>query len=439
MSSMSGMNSMSGMSSAEHNRPKGIQPTTAFFESHLLSRVLPFWERAVDATYGGVLTCFDNTGEHLLSTDKYTWSQGRFLWMWSRIVDDVERGRLSAPSAFRRYPDDCRRTARFLADHALMDNGNAVFLTTEDGTPKRAYDDVGMDASIYADCFVCVGWAQYAAVFGEQEYLERALLLYRRIVERIDDGRFATMPYPIHPGCSMLGVPMFAMYTGNELYQALVRLGDDRTAGVAGQVERFARALERTFYVDPYNVEVVGPTDITGSVLEHHLTPGHTVESLWFYIHAVEAVRGAALSPAELQKVARIGRWALEKGWDNRHGGIFRFVDRNGGPPGGLLVDDPYERLIRQTWDTKLWWVHSEALYFTALMAARTEDSFWTDMHHTVFDYTFSVFPHPDPTIGEWIQIRGRDGRPLDQVVALPVKDPYHIVRNLLLCVELGS
>jgi N-acylglucosamine 2-epimerase len=48
------------------------------------------------------------------------------------------------------------------------------------------------------------------------------------------------------------------------------------------------------------------------------------------------------------------------------------------------------------------------------------------------WDYVVRTFPHPDPAVGEWIQIRDRAGRPLEQVVALPVKDPYHIARNLL-------
>lgn len=39
----------------------------------------------------------------------------------------------------------------------------------------------------------------------------------------------------------------------------------------------------------------------------------------------------------------------------------------------------------------------------------------------------------PDPDGQEWIQIRSRDGSPLDEVVALPVKDPMHIARSLLL------
>ena len=32
--------------------------------------------------------------------------------------------------------------------------------------------------------------------------------------------------------------------------------------------------------------------------------------------------------------------------------------------------------------------------------------------------------------IGEWIQIGNRQGEPMEKVVALPVKDPFHIIRN---------
>ena len=42
-----------------------------------------------------------------------------------------------------------------------------------------------------------------------------------------------------------------------------------------------------------------------------------------------------------------------------------------------------------------------------------------------------------DPNVREWMQIRDREGRPENRVVALPVKDPYHVVRNLALLLEL--
>ena len=54
-----------------------------------------------------------------------------------------------------------------------------------------------------------------------------------------------------------------------------------------------------------------------------------------------------------------------------------------------------------------------------------------------VFDYTYRTFPNPDRTVREWIQIRTREGLPQEKVVALPVKDPYHIIRNVILIIEL--
>ena len=53
--------------------------------------------------------------------------------------------------------------------------------------------------------------------------------------------------------------------------------------------------------------------------------------------------------------------------------------------------------------------------------------------------YTLRTFPNPDPSIGEWIQIRTRAGAPLAESVGgrLPVKDPYHLMRTLMLLTDL--
>ena len=58
-------------------------------------------------------------------------------------------------------------------------------------------------------------------------------------------------------------------------------------------------------------------------------------------------------------------------------------------------------------------------------------------MHGSVFEYVFRIFPNPDRTVGEWIQIRDRQGVPLEKCVALPVKDPYHILQDVMLIIEL--
>ena len=58
-----------------------------FYENELTNRILAFWlPRCEDREYGGYVNCFDNAGEKLQSYDKYTWSQGRFVWVFSRLA-----------------------------------------------------------------------------------------------------------------------------------------------------------------------------------------------------------------------------------------------------------------------------------------------------------------------------------------------------------------
>lgn len=123
--------------------------------------------------------------------------------------------------------------------------------------------------------------------------------------------------------------------------------------------------------------------------------------------------------------------------WDPRHGGLFRYVDAEGPvAPRGTVDGSAYEELVTTTWDTKLWWVHTEAAYTTALGARRYGDGACADWAERIWNYTVATFPGRDEG-EEWIQIRDRAGRPLDRVVALPVKDPFHIARSLMQLVEL--
>jgi len=433
-------------------------PNKDLFRKVINKDLFPFWDRAVDRKLGGIFTCFDNNGEKLLSKDKYTWSQGRFLWMWSRYIENIRKGNIPepGPGVLERLEEDARRTASFLLEKSFMDSGQVIFLLSETGEPKTITQGAPLDASIYADCFICLGFSEYARVFREERFAFRALELYRNICARVDKGEIYTEPYPVPSGCSMMGISMFTMYTGSELAQSLFSLGKPEAAEAAATADKYAHIFENDFFIKPYNIEIKGPASLKDTLLARHLTPGHIVEGLWFLVHFVEFLPKMKYSGHKdlLQTYAlanTLGRWAMDHSWDTENGGIFRFIDREGGEPRGALIDDPYENLIRKTWDTKLWWVHTESLYFSALMAKRLKEvsvsakekesaeavRYWQGLHEKIFAYTFSVFPNPDSSIGEWIQIRRRDGSPLNEVVALPVKDPYHIFRNMLLLQEL--
>lgn len=408
-----------------------------WYFNELKDSILPFWERHVDRDFGGVINCLDNEGRNILSYDKYTWSQGRFLWEISRLVFLVNEGILkdSIVSDMTQLVEDCHKCAVFCRDHALLPNDHVSFLLTRDGHPKEAFKGVGLEASWYADCFVALGFAQYAATFRNRFYAMLSKSLFDEIALRYDSRSIHTSPYPIPKGCWMHGVVMFAMHTASVVAMALSSCGlKDDAWHVKKKAKLYAQELESNHYRPPFVRELSGPSSMDGTMLFRHMTPGHALEGIWFYLHLMEDLD---LGDSKFELASSLARQAMEKGWDKEFGGLLHFVDGiEGGRPRGDLVGEPYEKTL-QSWDAKLWWVHSEALYATALLAKETGDSFWQEQNEKVFQYTFSTFPNPDKEVGEWIQIRRRDGSPMNEFVALPLKDPYHIVRNFLYLEEL--
>ena len=139
---------------------------------------------------------------------------------------------------------------------------------------------------------------------------------------------------------------------------------------------------------------------------------------------------------ARMKEAARQGaEYLMDQFWDKEYGGLLRFVDIDGGRPKGIDSKSDYENLISSTWDMKLWWPHSEMLYLYRKLYVLTKDKDFDNYYKMAFDYSFSTFPSTNN--GEWVQIRDRRGKPVDKVVALPVKDPFHIMRDFLKIIKL--
>lgn len=411
-----------------------------FYQQHLETVILPFWlQRGIDRDEGGFFTCFDNRGEHLVSTDKYTWSQGRFIWLLARLADLGRRGVVRQDP--ERMLDSARRGVDFVTRHAFLENANCAFLVDRYGNKKESVPGKGFDTSFFADCFVVLGFAEYARVTGDERTLEHAVDLCDRIVSRLSAGAVRSEPYPIPEGYRAHSVPMIMLNVTQELASALESFGHPRAAELRSASRGYMREIMERFRRDDDLVaEMVPATDAPGdgdadTLLARHITPGHTIESMWFVMH--EAVTTG--DDRWVRQAARAVARAFEVGWDEEYGGLLRYVDRAGGKPGGREIGDVYERLVLDTWDTKLWWPHSEALYSTLLAYDLTGDAALLELYERAHEYVFRTFPNLDRAIGEWVQIRDRQGRPMEKVVALPVKDPYHITRNLLLVIELLS
>ena len=408
-----------------------------FYSRELKENILGFWlPRCEDSRFGGYLNCFDNRGEKLVSHDKYTWSQGRFLWMFSRLAST------EAPLFSKAERKQFLRLAgagySFLRSHCLMgkDDWRCVFLMERDGTPKKVGSYETLDMSIYADCFVIIGMAAYSVASGEEDAYLFAKNLYMSVVKRIVSGTFNTLPYPLSGAYRAHGIPMILTNVAFELYKAACRFEPGYAARLPGDMQTTACDVVEHFKDDGNLIhEVIGSDNSrVEGLLGNHINPGHSIEDSWFLDDAAELLGRKDISDA----AASIMKKAFDAGWDAQYCGILHFVNIDGDP---LVFEsdcsEPTVTLVKGGWGDKLWWVHSETLYASLRFYLETGDPEFLDIHDRTFDYVFSHFPNPDRNVGEWIQILTREGLPQEKVVALPVKDPFHITRNLLLICEL--
>lgn len=406
------------------------------YKVQLLSNVLPWWvEHGVDAVNGGVFTCFSDAGSPM-SSEKYTWSQGRWAWLCARLARDANAGILQTDS--RAWSERAVQTARFIQRHALMPGNVTAYRTTADGTPLVSNDDGGVAVSVLADLFAALGLAGAASIQGaaeqdKDEWLDSAHRLLRHAQTRIDARTAPSEPYPVRAGFTDSASLMLLLNVGTELHRATGRY--DMRGVVESVLNRLLQDSHHPSLWLPHSwweFQPDTPAD-SDSMLARHRTPGHLLEMLWMVLDSVQAFPELGDSlPVWLPDLALL---ALRIGWDEQFGGLFRYVDADGGrPQGRLFGNDRYEALVMDTWDTKLWWVHVEALYATRVLADISGREDLRQWHERIARYTFDTFP--DPRGNEWIQIRDRRGAELDKVVALPVKDPFHISRALLLMIE---
>ena len=364
---------------------------------------MPFWlAHAVDQA-GGLNTCLRDDGS-LISPDKWLWSQWRAVWVFSRLYLDIEPDRKWLDLA--RHVYDFAR--RFGWDD---DNAGWRLLLDEQGNVKLGCE------SIYVDAFAIYGLTSLAQAMDQDEPIDLARRTADSVLRRLraPHDQIPHFPYPIPPGARVHGLPMMFSLVLWELGRLINEPRYiDASAEMSDEVfNRFYRpdrdlVLERIAadgaeYPPPLGTAVV---------------PGHVIEGMWFQIH-IARDRG---DRRRIEEACRLIRRHIELGWDNEFGGILHAIDADGRKD----VAWPFP-------DAKIWWPHTEALYALLLAHEYTGQPWAMEWFEKVYDYSFSRYPLPE--CGEWRQKLDRLGRPITDVVALPVKDPFHLPRALILSI----
>jgi N-acylglucosamine 2-epimerase len=373
-----------------------------FLRQHLMESIVPFWlTHAVDSA-GGLNTCIDDAGR-VISRDKYLWSQLRAVYTFSALYRRIE------PQ--QRFLDLATDIARFSLRHGRDERGHWVFCVDAQGKVLEG------DKSIYADGFAIMGLVELFHATGDRAFLTPAIETFATVQRRLaQPGSYRTSPYDIPPGLKAHGVSMLFSLAYFELSLAT---GDPTIAAaalrLADEVMDYFRRPDRRALVEHVTLD----GGFEDSPAGRAVVPGHAIESMWFQIHQYRAL-------GKHQRVAQCiecMRWHIERGWDTEFGGLFLGLDLDGHEP-------PYWKFA----DTKLWWPQTEAMYATLLAHEICGESWCLEWYRKIHEAAFAHFPQHGH--GEWTQRLDRHWRPLTQVVALPVKDPFHLPRALMLSIE---
>lgn len=370
------------------------------YRDELLNNVIPFWlEKSQDTEYGGYFTCLDRTG-NVFDTDKFIWLQGRQVWQFSMLYNNLEKN--------PEWLKCAKQGGEFLKKFGHDGNLNWYFSLTREGKP------IIEPCNIFSYTFATMAFGQLSKATGSEEYAEIAKKTFDIILSRMDNpkGKW-NKAYPGTRSLKNFALPMILCNLALEIEHLLEKDFMQKTIDIC------IHEVMDVFYRPELGLVVENLTTdnkLSDTFEGRVLNPGHAIEAMWFIMDL-----GVRLNRPELiEKAAGIAVKMVEYGWDKQYGGILYFLDRDGHPVQQL------------EWDQKLWWVHIESLISMAKgyqLTGSKDCQKWFDIIH---EYTWAHFK--DKEYPEWYGYLNRQGEVLLPLKGGKWKGCFHVPRGLYQC-----
>ncbi|HNX55059.1 MAG TPA: AGE family epimerase/isomerase [Prolixibacteraceae bacterium] len=367
------------------------------YKAELLDSVVPFWmNHSKDSEFGGYFTCLDRYGK-VFDTDKFMWLQGREVWLFSMLYNKVEKR--------QEWLDMALHGAEFMKKHGMDAQGNWYFSLTREGKPLiQPYN-------IFSDCFAAMAFSELYKATGDESHKKLALDTFSNILNRQYNTKgIYTKAYPGTRPLKSFSLPMILCNLSLIMEDLL------GTEQVNKTIQPLIHEVMDVFYDQNSGLilENVTPEgNFSDSFEGRLLNPGHSNESMWFMMDLAVRNNDKAL----IDKCIEILLRTTEKGWDQKYGGIFYFLDLKGYPVQQL------------EWDQKLWWVHIETLISMAKAYRLTGNEACKNWFETIHEYSWNHFK--DPEYAEWFGYLNRQGEPLLQLKGGKWKGCFHVPRGM--------
>ncbi len=370
------------------------------YKSELLDKVVPFWlDKSQDHEFGGYFTCLDRDGS-VYDTDKFIWLQGREVWMFAKLYNEVEHK--------QEWLDCAVQGAEFLKKYGHDGQLNWYFALDREGQPLvEPYN-------IFSYTFAVIAFGQLAIATGNKEYEEIARKTFDIVLSRVDNPKARwNKAAPGSRSLKTFDLPMILCNVALEIEPLL------EPDFLRQTIDTCLHEVLDVFYRPELGlvVEALGKDgELVDSFDGRKLNPGHAIESTWFIMDLGKRLN----RPDLIEKAVEISLAEVEYGWDEQYGGIFYFMDRLGKPRHELEFDQ------------KLWWVHIETLISMLKGYQLTGNPKCLEWFERVHDYTWKHFADPD--YPEWYGYLNRRGEVLLPLKGGKWKGCFHVPRGLFNC-----
>lgn len=369
------------------------------YKRELLENCLPFWlEHSQDKEYGGYFSCLNRDGS-VYDTDKFIWLQGREVWMFAMLYNNVEKN--------QQWLDCAIQGAEFLKKYGHDENWDFYFSVNREGRP------LVQPYNIFSNTFACMAFAQLAKATGNEEYAQIARRIFERILERRSNpkGQWCKA-YPGTRPMKDFALPMIICNMALEIEDIL----EDKSV-LEQTIDTCLHEVFDVFYQPELGCMLENVSSVDGSPVDcfegREINPGHDLEALWFMMN-LGVRRG---DKALIEKCVEIALRVIERGWDKEFGGIYYFLDAKGVPQQKL------------EWDQNLWWVHIESAIAMLKGYQLTGNEKCLEWFLKLDAYLWDNFK--DKEYPEWFGYLNRRGEVLLPLKGGKWKGCFHVPRGL--------
>ena len=378
------------------------------YRNRLFRQYLPFWDRGgYDQQRGGFM-CELNDDGSVFHDEKYSWYQGRAIWVYSFLYNEFGRD--------PRWLEVARKTRDFMVRHMYAGQGRWKEKVHRDGSLIE-----GVGPTVYGWLFAAAGLGEYYLAAGREEDLDLLRQSIAAAVRAYDDPGYVDAHTTLYTGLDIpsrgLRSQGHSLVLISALTRLLARVDDPRLESL--QQEHVGHIVH-DFWNPDYGIvnEFLAHDYQRLANAAQHMFTGHATETLWLVMQEALRRKDRGLFEVCKDRVRRL----LEMSWDYVFEG---FCD------GNYLVFGTPQQPRGAQFEVKTMWAHCEAMVACLLTLEYTGEVWAKEWYERLRAYALRTMPVPQH--GVWRQAVDRFGRDLKRVgVSTKRKDNFHQARYMM-------